>query len=275
MLPVIFIMLFMHAGFAQYTVTKVIGSVRNKYNNELLKPGSQFKDTSILYFSTNKDMVRAIVAGQGIYIITPSPNAEKQGNNILEIVKFALHIKSKEGNLSGRGEESSLLPEALKTEYNVNEKNIISAENKYLFDANKYNVSTGNKFFLQTEIDGSKPVTKALQTKGDTLILYSADFRKTYDTNAEKVNYKLGFYTKETNSSSLLTPIYPYFDSTEQMETVMKIIIENAAQKEKDKLMEQCYAEVYEALGKPSDITFKKDFEKIYASYQQAALNGK
>lgn len=265
----------METGFAQYTVTKVIGSVRNKYNNELLKPGSQFKDTSILYFSTNKDMVRAIVAGEGIYIITPGPNAVKQGNNLLEIVKFALHIKSKEGNLSGRGEESSLLPETLETEYIINKKTIINTENKYLFDANKYDVSNGNKFFLQTDIGGSKPIIKSLQTKGDTLVLYSSDFKNFYNADPENIEYKIGFFSKENNSSRLLAQIYPYFDSTAEMETVMKIIIENADQKEKEKLREQCYAEVYETMGKPSDIIFKKDFDKIYASYQQAAINGR
>ena len=274
-LSVTLFVFFISPVFCQYTVTKVIGSVKNKTTNELLKPGSTFKDTSTLNFSTNKDMVRAVVAGEGVYIITPSTKAEKQGNNLLEIVKFALHIKSKEGNLSGRGENSELIPETLGTENRVNTKNVIMDENRYLFDPAVYNVSAGNKFFLQTETAGLKPAIKSLETYGDTLVIYISDFKVDAEQSNENVKYKLGFYSKENKASSLLTQIYPYFDSTGEMDTIIKIIIADAGEKDKEKIQEQCYQEIYETMGKPADIIFKNAFNKIYASYAQAAINAK
>ena len=50
------------------------------------------------------------------------------------------------------------------------------------------------------------------------------------------------------------------------METIMKIIISEDKQRDEQKLQEQCYAEIYEALGKPSDILFKNVFGKIFTS---------
>jgi hypothetical protein len=264
----IFLLLsFMNPCFSQYTVTKVIGSVKKKLTGEALKPGSKFIDTDPLVWSSSNDMVRTIVAGKGIFIITPSPKAEKEGNNLLEIVKFTLHLKSKEGNLSGRGEDIELLPEALGTEAGINTKNLIALENKYLFDKKVYDVSSGNKFFLQTEIDSSDPLIKPLQTKSDTLIVYSSDFKKRSVEGAGNAKYKLGFFSKMNNSSQLLLQINPYFDSTAEMETIMKIIISEAKQRDKEKLQEHCYAEIYEALGKPSGVLFKNTFDKIITAF--------
>lgn len=269
------LLLFIHPGFSQYTVTKVIGNVKKKITGESLKPGSKFSDTDALVWSSPNDMVRTIVAGKGIFIITPSPKAEKEGSSLLEIVKFTLHLKSKEGNLSGRGEDAELLPESLRTEAGINKKNLIAGENKYLFDKNLYDVSGGNKFFLQTEIPGADPVIKPLQTKTDTLVLYLSDFKKPDDNDTGSTKYKLGFFSKENNSSKLLIQINPYFDTTAEMEAILKIIISEDKHKDKQALQEQCYAEVYEALGKPSGISFKNAFDKISTSSLKNKLSKK
>jgi hypothetical protein len=259
-------LLFINPCFSQYTVTKVIGSVKKKLTGEALKPGSKFNDTDPLVWSSPNDMVRTIVAGKGIFMIMPSPKAEKEGSSLLEIVKFTLHLKSKEGNLSGRGEDIELLPEALRTEAGINTKNLIARENKYLFDKKVYDVSGGNKFFLQIELPGSDPVIKSLQVNSDTVVLYSSDFKKFSLKDAGNAKYKLGFFSKKNNSSKPLIQINPYFDSTAEMETIMKIIISEDKQRDEQKLQEQCYAEIYEALGKPSDILFKNVFGKIFTS---------
>lgn len=258
-------LLFINPGFSQYTVTKVIGTVKKTATSELLKPGSHFSETDHLEWSSPNDMVRTIIAGKGIFIITPSPKAEKEGSKLLEIVKFTLHLKSKEYNLSGRSTDDDLLPSTLNTEEAINTKNLISVENKYLFDKAAYDVSDGSKFFIQTELPGSKPVIKSLETHSDTLMIYSSDFK---DATADTANtkYKLGFYSKENNSSRLLVQIKPYFDTANEMETIMGVLIAANEKAEKEQLKEQCYLEIYQALGKPSDICFQNSFEKIFST---------
>ena len=251
--------------FAQYTVTKVIGTVRNKSTSEILKPGSRFSENDKLEWSTPKDLVRTIIAGKGIFIITQSPQAEREGSKMMEIVKFSLHLKSKEYNLSGRSDDDDLVPVNLNTESMINSKNLIAEKNKYLFDKKVYDVSGGNKFFLQTELPGSNPVIRPLHTNGDTLLLYSSDFKKDSMANSANTKYKLGFYSQDDKTSKLLAQIDPYFDSTAEMETIMKIIITTDTKSDKEKLKEQCYQEIYYALGKPSDIVFQDTFNKLYA----------
>ncbi len=261
---IFFLAVFSIPCFAQYTVTKVNGTVKNKSTNEILKPGSHFNENDKLEWSSPNDLVRTIIAGKGIFIITQSPQAEREGSKVMEIVKFSLHLKSKEYNLSGRGDDDDLVPVNLNTETFINTKNLIAEENKYLFDKTSYDVSDGNKFFLQTEMPGTAPVIKSLQTNADTLLLYSADFKKSAEANPAGTKYKLGFYSKEDKSSKLLVQINPYFDSTGEMEGIIKLMIASDEKSDKEKMKEQCYQEIYQALGKPSGIVFQNTFDKIF-----------
>ena len=243
--------------FAQYTVTKVVGKVTNKTSGESLYPGSKLRDDDMLAFSSPNDMLRVIVSGKGVYVISPGPKSEKQQSVIVDMLKSALKIKSKEGYLSGRSEEDELIPGVLQTNVAINTNNLLRSENKYLFDSRIYSASSG-RFFLQTEVAGAKPVITQLKTAGDTLLLYAADFKK------EGATYKLGFFSKEKNSSQLLTSISPAFDTNQEMETIVKLIIADNKKADKDSVRRSCYAEVYETLGKPSIILFNEVFDKLY-----------
>ncbi len=260
--------------FSQYIVTKVNGSVKNETTHEILKPGSRYAKTDKLTWITPNATVRTILAGEGVYILNQKTD-NGTGSKMLEIVKFTLHLKSKEYNLSGRSDNDNLVPANLNTEENINKKNLITGENKYLFDKNLYNVSNGNKFFLQTEFPGAAPVIKSLRTSLDTLILYNDDFKKATDENTADAKYKLGFYSKENNTSKLLVQIDPYFDSTSEMEIIMQTIVSADGKSDKEKLKDQCYHEIYQALGKPSDITFQNSFDKIFASSLQNSTSKK
>lgn len=251
---------------AQYTVTKIVGEVTNKTSGERLKPGSKLKDDDMLQFSSDKDLVRVIVSGKGIYIISPTPRKESQQSLIVEMLKSALKIKSKEGYLSGRSEESYLIPAAFETETTVNNKMLITNETKYLFDKAKYNTSNGNRFFLQVEADGKKPEIRALKTSADTLFISASDFVPS-QASAGAVKYKIGFYTKDKNSSESLAPIRPYVDTMGEMETIVTIIVEDHQEKDLEKLKQVCYAEVYESLGKPSQLDFDRIFSRLTARY--------
>lgn len=257
----IFLIVFVFKSpYAQYTVTKVIGTVKNNSSGEILKTGSKFNDGDALVWSSPKDMVRTIVAGQGIYIMTPSPKAQSQGSSLLEIVKFTLHIKSNNDNLSGRSGSMEMIPEALETETKINSKILIEEQNKFVFDKNIYDVSNGNKFFLQTEVPGSKPVIHSLKTRGDTLILYQSDFKNPGIKNSDGVQYKLGFFSKDNSVSKIVAAIDPYFDTDNEMKKIIKLIVKESKQTDKIQLQQDCYYEIYRALGKPSDI----DFENVY-----------
>ena len=254
------LMVISQSVFSQYTVTKIIGEVRLKSSGEALKPGSSLRDDDVLLFSTPGDMVRAIVPGKGIYLISPSPRAEKKTNAIVEMLKSTLQIKSKEGYLSGRSEENELVPEAFETEPSVNPFTLISKENPYLFDQRKYDASAGSRFFLQVENPGDKPVIKSLRTKGDTLFLMSSDF----ETRPDAVS-RLGFFNATSRKSELLAQIKPNIDSSNVMGEIIRSLIGAEKKSNKDSIMRTCYSEVYRALGKPSAILFASRFNKAFA----------
>ena len=180
----------------------------------------------------------------------------------MEIVKFTLHVKSSNGNLSGRSDASELVPGVLETEASVSTKNLIEKENEYLFDEKAYDVSEGSRFFLQEEDAGGNPVITPLKTKGDTLLLSAYDFKKR-SSNVAGIKYKLGFFSKNNNRSELLIQIDPYFDSTDEMRTIIKLMIRESKEKDLKKLQDECYNEVYQALGKPSDILFQNVFDSL------------
>ena len=258
------LLLFSTNSYSQYIVTKVNGTVKKKNTGEVLKTGSKFNNNELLAFSSPNDMVRAIVGGKGVFVLTPSPAAEKSGSIFLEIVNTTLNIKSKEGNLSGRGMSHQALPEALITNSSINSKNLIAPENKYLIDTKRYPLTNGNAFFIQVEVSGGSPVIQPLKTTGDTLIICDTDF-KIPANNSSSVKYSLGFFSKENDKSELIAQVKPYFDTTNQMENIIKVFIyENKNFVKKANLEVQCYAEICEALAKPADITFEYIFNNIF-----------
>jgi hypothetical protein len=251
--------------YSQYTVTKVIGHVINQTSGQILYPGSKLRDDDMLAFSSANDMLRVIVSGKGIYVISPGPRSEVQQSAIVDMLKSALKIKAREGYLSSRSEEDELIPAVLQTDASINTNNLLRTENKYLFDPRNYPVSNGNRFFLQTEVMGSPPVIRPLKTLADTLFLYASDVQ----TN--NAVYKLGFFSKEKNSSQLLAEIKPLMDSTLAMETIIQLIVDENKQTDKSVLKRACYTEVYEAIGKPSALLFNRAFDKIVSAHSKKA----
>ncbi len=67
------------------------------------------------------------------------------------------------------------------------------------------------------------------------------------------------------NSSESIANIRPYLDTTGEMTTILTVLIKDAEEKDAEKLKQLCYAEIYEALGKPSQIDFDRTFEKLIA----------
>jgi hypothetical protein len=249
-------------SFGQYTVTKVVGLVKIQTTNQPLKPGSKLKDDDILVFSTALDMVRVIVPGKGIFVITPTPQQGSANSMIVEMMKSVLKVKSREGYLSGRSEESDLVPDAWQTEAAVNDRIHVGLMNRYQFDPKKYDVSNGSRFFLQVDVAGANPEIHALKTIGDTLLLSAVDLSPRQQATGD-ITYKIGFFNKEKNSSESLATIRPYIDSTGEMENIIQVIKSANADMPADQLRKTCYAEVYEALGKPAMINFNEAFDNL------------
>ena len=254
----------MYSGYCQYTVTKVNGRVINLTTKEVLKPGSHLSENDKMQWSSAHDMVRTIIAGKGIYIITPSPEAQKEASKLMDVVKFTLHIKSREFNLSGRGENEEIIPWVFSTESAINTKNLIAPVNEYLFDTTQFKLSNGNSFFLQTDSKNAAPVIELLIVKSDTLFLYGASFFPTPEINSDESKYTIGFYNKDQNSSRQLIRLYPYFDTSNEMKTLIRIIIDSDGHGNMEKVRVRCYQEIYETMGKPSFILFNDLFEKLY-----------
>ena len=252
------------SSYCQYTVTKVNGRVINLTTNEVLKPGSHLSEDDKMQWSSPHDMVRTIIAGKGIYIITPSPEAQKEGSKLMDVVKFTLHIKSREFNLSGRGENEEIIPWVFSTESAINTKNLIAPVNQYLFDTSQFKLSNGNSFFLQINLQNGQPVIKPLTTNGDTLLLSAESFFTSPNINNDENKYTIGFYNKDQNSSRQLIRLYPYFDTSNEMKTLIRIIIDSDGHGDMEQVRVRCYQEVYETMGKPSYILFNNLFEKLY-----------
>ncbi len=257
------------SSYCQYTVTKVNGKVINLTTNEVLKPGSRLSDTDKMKWSSPHDMVRAIIAGKGIYIITPSPESQKEGSKLIDVVKFTLHIKSREFNLSGRGDNEEVIPWVFSTESVINNRNLIATANQYLFDTSQFVLSGGNLFFLQINHKSDIPVIKPLNVISDTLFLNAESFFTTSISDSDEIKYTIGYFDKVQNSSRQLIRLYPYFDTSNEMETLIKIIIDSDGHGDKDQLKVRCYQEVYETMGKPSYILFNQLFEKLYKALRK------
>ena len=259
----LFFLLTGSATYSQYTVTKVVGKVQKKLSGEWLKPGSKVSDMDMLVWSSNNDLLRVIVPGKGIYVITPTVKSDKS-NQLEEIVKSALKIKSKEGYLSGRSQKNELIPIAFSTDAGVNRNNVFVQENKYIFNRSEYDMSKG-KLFLQIERPNNKPIIKQLMTSGDTLIIYANDLDAHTAAGDEKPTYTLGYYSKVDNTSKSLIKINPYIDNAGDMEAIIKAVTAASTEKYKSMVKQEVYSEVYVSLGKPSDITFTAVFDKAYA----------
>lgn len=248
---------------AQYTVTKVVGKVKNITTGEMLKTGSKMSDNDKLQFSSATDLVRLIVLGKGTYVLQANPQAYAEESTVLEILKSNFHLKSKEGYLSGRAGNFENIPDAFETEADHNDKNRIAATNYYLFDKEEYPVSDGSRFFLQIAVPGETPVINQLSTKADTLILSLSNFKTKKEP--KNVTYSLGYFSKQNNSSRSLIEINPYFDTSDEMDAIIKVVILVTTKTEKSDIEKECYKEIYEALGKPSDIDFTKSFKLQYS----------
>lgn len=268
---ILFFVLVLSVGssYSQYTVTKVNGKVFNQTTNEVLKPGSRLSKTDSIEWSSPHDMVRAVIAGQGIYILTPSKESQKEGGKLVDVVKFTLHIKSREFNLSGRGDNEEVIPWVFSTESVINNKNLIATVNKYLFDTSQYKSSGGNRFFLQINHKKDAPVIKPLQAISDTLFLNAESFSTSVISDSDEIKYTIGYFDKDHNSSRQLVRLYPYFDTTNEMENLIKIIIDSDGHGDMDQLKVRCYQEVYETMGKPSYILFNQLFQKLYKSLRK------
>src|SRR6202008_3167449 len=257
---ILFFSLAVSTGYSQYTVTKVMGDVKKK-TGEKVTVGSKLKESDVLVFSTPEDKVRVIVTGKGTYVLTPSPTAAVEKKKLIEMLKSTLQIKSKEGYLSSRAQTIETVPEVFETIDSINSKNLIAKENYYLYDPRTYNIASGGKFFLQIEQEGQKPTIKPLKTRGDTLFINKADFDIGGNATA---TYKLGYFDKEENKSKAIVDIDPYFDQAGEMEKIIRVVASNSSIKDDKTLVQkECYEEVYEALGKPSDLLFENAFKKV------------
>lgn len=244
-------------ALAQYTVTKVIGNVINKTTGAKIGIGNKLSDNDQLGWSSGKDMIRAIVAGKGVFIITPNAQTTSGQNALVEYVKMSLKIKAKEGYLSGRAEAGEPIPASLQTEATVNARNRFGTENSYLFNEKEYNLSNGSRFFLQIDVPGSKPMIRTLKTKADTLFIQAGDLEVPDST----ATYKLGFYAGDTKTSLLLVQFKPVLDKTNEMENIIRLLVAGREATNRETLRQECYAEVYEALGRPADIQFNAAFD--------------
>lgn len=249
------------ACFSQYTVTKVIGNVKKK-SGERITVGSKLKETDILVFAKPEDMVRVIITGKGTYVLTPSPRAEVEKNALVEMLKSTKFLKSKEGYLSSRGQFSELVPDVFKTIDSINSKNLFASKNYYLFDRDRFDMAGGGGFFLQVEYLKSKKTGHfRLNTKSDTLFVTQDDFRLSQTTPSI---YRLEYYDKENKRYRVLTDLKPYFDKNGEMEKIIQVMVKETSVKDDESLVQQeAYEEVYEALGKPSDLVFENTFRKV------------
>jgi hypothetical protein len=259
---------FSNASVAQYTVTKVIGHVKKK-SGEALVTGTVLTDNDELQFSSPNDMVRVIVAGKGIYVLNSSQQAETKQNQVIEILKYTMRVKSKEGYLSGRGESVETIPDVFDLSMGENKKILVRNTNRYLFSPQTYSVDNGGRFILQVSHGDDKPVIHVLKTVSDTLLLLAEDFKTAAAGSgdmSQKFRYSLGYYSRQKGTTAEITDIDPYFDSTGETEAIIKVIIHSDKNDDLTKLRQEAYDEVWTDLGKPSQLDFQNMFTTLAQS---------
>ena len=96
-----------------------------------------------------------------------------------------------------------------------------------------------------------------LKTKGDTLLISVSNFWKSGN------GFKLGFYDKAENKSREIANLDPYFDETGEMEKIIRVMIKENKLEDETLAQQACYEEVYESLGKPSDLLFESLYQKV------------
>ncbi len=269
----------LNSVFCQYTVTKVVGVIKNKTTGEAIRIGSKLNDADVLTFATPNALLRAIIAGKGTVVISPSPTAIKTNNVLIQELKSCFRVDAKQGSLSGRSVSIEQLPESITASAAVNNRIRIAYLNKYLFSSATYSVANGSQFILQIEAPNNSPIIHQLRTAKDTLLLYANDFQID-NLGSKEPTYTLGFYNKATNKTEAIAQLKPYFDEAGEMESIIAAVSNSPSSNTKTQLMEQCFSQVYAALGKPSDIDFITSFNQIAANipdkvYPKAGMGSK
>jgi hypothetical protein len=175
------------------------------------------------------------------------------------MLKSTKFLKSKEGYLSSRGQFGEMVPDVFKTIDSINSKILIAKENYYLFDPGRFDINSGGRFYLSRKYSKAKSVP--LKTKGDTLFISLADFHL---LPANFMIYEIAFYDKEDSRYRTLAELKPYLDKNGEMEKIIRVMVKETSIKDDESLVRQeAYEEVYEALGKPSDLVFENTFRKV------------
>lgn len=258
---------------AQFTVTKVSGRIKTG-DGDLVRPGSELNSNAHLYFSSLRDKIWVIQVGKGEKMISPTPQAIVENSLFSQMLLSALHVTSMSGSLSGRGQSTEQLPDVLQGDPGVASKVIIEERNQYLFDVSKYPQGNGRSFFLQINIPGQNPIVRRLKTNRDSVIIWLTDFLT--ESTDPSIQYKLGYFNPSSNpSSSEITSITPYFDQTNEMESVIATTILALDKEDKpvDTIRNHAYRAIYFSLGKPDYLLFTNLFNKLWQTRSMTVNN--
>lgn len=278
-----FLLLLIIVGFLvnaqeKYTITKIIGKIKTE-NGMLLKPGSVLQKNPTLLYSSSKDGIRAIGNNGKVYLFTAAKTAPKNNQGVFTALLSQFVRTESGGNMSTRAvtDEISWVQDNLKHSGKI----LLTDENRFLFDAKKYDVKDGNLFFIQinkkNDYTNENTERRKLKTNGDTLIIRYIDIIPK-DGNLENTDFKLGFFNVKKNSSSdvIGVPVHFTYDVVNDLENITKITVETHQHNShytKEKIRDLAYSQILENLGKPSDIEFLKIFEKKYAQKNIAPQN--
>jgi C1A family cysteine protease len=250
---------------AQYIVTKVNGRVKNGAG-EYLRPGSQLKADEHITWSTINDKIWVIIVGKGEKIISPQPGVPHSGP-FQELLTSSLHLDSKSGSLSGRGEIIEKIPDALHADVKSTGKIVIEDQNKFLFDPQLYPQTDGSVFFIEIDIPQQAPIIRPLKSVADTLYMTASDLAT--ETTGPDIKYTLGYHSRSAANKSQLVSIFkPYFDITNEVESTIAISIKayKSGGMPKEAVRDSIYLNVYSTIGKPNGILFMDLFNKYWAS---------
>lgn len=270
-----FLLLLIILGFfvnaqEKYTITKIIGKIKTE-NGTLLRPGNVLQKNPTLFYSSLRDGIRAIGNNGKVYLFTAAKNAPKNSQGLFTALLSQFVRIESGGNMSTRAitDEIVLVQENLKH----NGKILLTDENRFLFDAQKYDVKDGNLFFIQinkkNDYANENTEWRKLKTSGDTLFIRYIDIIPK-DGNLENTDFKLGFFNVKKNTSSdvIGVPVHFAYDVVNDLENITKITIEihkSNSTLTKEKIRDLAYSQILENLGKPSTIEFLEIFDTLYS----------
>lgn len=227
----------------EYKVIKVIGDIVYKRSGKAMSTGDVFRADVPLLFKSDNSRAAVISSLKGRFVLAPP--SKKQTTNLVPAVN----------SISSR---SGAIVNTLDLKRHFEGDYLIIDEVAVPVSPQTFPQDEKHFFFLSYEYNGEK-IMKKLTNRSEKLIInreevFTIDGKQIEPFNTEMTLYYRDATTKENTKLSSFNGIFP---SVEDLETEVKVILEEYGDKNPDEQFEQVKGYLTEFYGKPFDQSLK------------------